>query len=48
MKKSVKSINPCQSVIQTSYDIVKAHGGQINVNSKENKGTEFIIQIPTN
>jgi len=25
--KSVESINPCKSVIQTSYDIVKAHGG---------------------
>ena len=55
MKKSVKSINPCQSVIQTSYDIVKAHGGTITVESNENsarpddpvgRGTEFIIQIP--
>ena len=25
--KSVPSINQCKSVIQTSYDIVKAHGG---------------------
>jgi hypothetical protein len=25
--KSVQSINPCKSVIQTIYDIVKAHGG---------------------
>ena len=25
--KSVKSIHPCKSVIQTIYDIVKAHGG---------------------
>jgi len=24
---SVKSIDPWQSVIQTNYDIVKAHGG---------------------
>ncbi len=24
--KSVKSINPFKSVIQTSYDIIKAHG----------------------
>lgn len=44
--KSVKSINPCISVIQTIYDIVKAHGGEIKVNTKENEGTEFIIQLP--
>lgn len=31
--KSVKSINLCKSVIQTSYDIVQAHGGEINVES---------------
>lgn len=44
--KSVKSINPFKSVIQTSYDIVKAHGGEIKVNTKEKEGTEFIIQLP--
>ena len=44
--KSVKSINPCQSVIQTIYDIVKAHGGEIKVETKEGEGTEFIIQLP--
>ncbi len=27
MNKSMKSINWCESVILTSYDIVKAHGG---------------------
>jgi signal transduction histidine kinase len=46
MKKSVKSENPRQSVIQTFYDIVKAHGGEIKVESKEGEGTEFIIEIP--
>jgi signal transduction histidine kinase len=45
--KSVKSINQCQSAIQTSYDIIKAHGGEIKVESTEGKGTEFIIQLPT-
>jgi len=45
--KSVKSINLCKSVIQTIYDIVKAHGGEIKVNTKEAEGTEFIIQLPT-
>ncbi len=29
--KSVQSINPCTSVIQTTYDIVKAHGGELNL-----------------
>ncbi len=44
--KSVQSINPFKSVIQTIYDIVKAHGGEIKVQTKENEGTEFIIQLP--
>ena len=44
--KSVKSINPCISVIQTGYDIVKAHGGELKVQTKEGMGTEFIIQLP--
>jgi len=48
MVKSVKSINPCKSVIQTIYDIVKAHGGEIKVESKEGEGTTFIIQLPNN
>jgi signal transduction histidine kinase len=29
-----------------SYDIVKTHGGEIKVETKENEGTEFIIQLP--
>ena len=44
--KSVQSVNPFQSVIQTSYDIVKAHGGEIKVESKEGQGTAFIISLP--
>jgi len=44
--KSVKSINPCISVIQTGYDILKAHGGELKVETKEGMGTEFIIQLP--
>jgi len=43
---SVQSINQCKSVIQTIYDIVKAHSGEIKVNTKEDEGTEFIIQLP--
>ena len=44
--KSVKSLNQFKSVIQTVYDIVKAHGGEIKVDTKENEGTTFIIQLP--
>ncbi|TVP44969.1 MAG: hypothetical protein EA341_15820 [Mongoliibacter sp.] len=32
--------------LSLSYDIIKAHGGEISVESSEGKGTEFIIQIP--
>jgi signal transduction histidine kinase/ketosteroid isomerase-like protein len=32
--------------LSLSYDIVKAHGGTISVESTENEGSEFIIQIP--
>jgi signal transduction histidine kinase len=34
-------------VIQTIYDIVKAHGGAIKVETKDEEGSEFIIQLPT-
>jgi two-component system NtrC family sensor kinase len=32
--------------LSLSYDIIKAHGGEIKVVTKEGEGTEFIIQIP--
>ena len=32
--------------LSLSYDIVKAHGGELKVNTKEGEGTEFIIQLP--
>jgi signal transduction histidine kinase len=32
--------------LSLSYDIVKAHGGEIKVNTKENEGTEFTIALP--
>ena len=32
--------------LSLSYDIVKAHGGEIKVETNENKGTEFVIQLP--
>ena len=33
--------------LSLSYDIIKAHGGEIRVNSKEGEGTEFQILLPT-
>ena len=44
--KSVQSLNPCPSVIQTIYDIVKAHGGELKVETKEGEGSEFTIILP--
>lgn len=32
--------------LSLAYDIVKAHGGEIKVETTEGKGTEFIIQLP--
>ena len=42
----MKSINPWPPVIQRIYDIVKAHGGELKVETKEGEGSEFIIQLP--
>ena len=33
--------------LSLSYDIVKAHDGEIKVESVEGEGTEFIIHLPT-
>jgi len=58
MKKSVKSGNRCEipacrlaGVIQTNYDIIKAHVGVpiaigIKVETEDGKGTTFIISLP--
>ena len=32
--------------LSLSYDIVKAHGGELIVETKEGEGSEFIIQLP--
>ena len=32
--------------LSLSYDIVKAHGGEIKVESKESEGSEFVILLP--
>ncbi len=32
--------------LSLSYDIVKSHNGEINVNTKEGEGSEFVISLP--
>ena len=34
--------------LSLSYDIIKAHGGEIKVETKEGEGSEFIISITQN
>jgi len=34
--------------LSLAYDIVKGHGGDIKVETKEDEGSEFIIQLRTN
>jgi signal transduction histidine kinase len=33
--------------LSLSYDIIKAHGGEIRVTTKENEGSEFVIDLPS-
>jgi signal transduction histidine kinase len=32
--------------LSLAYDIVKAHGGEIKVNTREGEFTEFVVQLP--
>jgi len=32
--------------LSLAYDIVKAHGGEINVETREGEGSDFVIQLP--
>jgi signal transduction histidine kinase len=32
--------------LSLAYDIIKAHGGEIKVETKEGEGAEFIVQLP--
>jgi signal transduction histidine kinase len=32
--------------LSLSYDIIKAHGGTLKVESKEDEWAEFVIQLP--
>ena len=33
-------------MVQTIYDIIKAHGGKVKMETEEGKGSEFIIVLP--
>jgi signal transduction histidine kinase len=33
--------------LSLSYDIIKAHGGEIRLEGKEGEGAEFIVKLPT-
>ncbi len=33
--------------LSLAYDIIKAHGGEIKVETKEGEGSEFIIRLPS-
>ena len=46
-KKSCKSVNP-KNHDSDNYDIIKAHGGEIKVETREGEGSEFIIMLPAN
>ncbi len=32
--------------LSLSYDIIKAHGGELKVETKEGEGSKFIIELP--
>ena len=32
--------------LSLAYDVIKAHGGEIKVETKEDKGSEFVILLP--
>jgi signal transduction histidine kinase len=34
--------------LSLAYDIIKVHGGEIKVETKEGEGSEFVIQLPNN
>ena len=34
--------------LSLSYDIVKAHGGELKVDTKEGNGSEFVLILPVN
>ena len=41
----MKFLNPFKSVIQTIFDIIKAHGGDLKVETREGEATTYIITL---
>ena len=35
------------TALSLSYDIARAHGGELNMETKEGEGSEFILKLPT-
>ncbi len=46
LKNQVNHVNLINHSSDNCYDIIKAHGGEIKVETKEGEGAEFIIQLP--
>ena len=46
LKRSVEASNHFESVLQTSFDNINAHGGEINIASAIGKGTKFLVILP--
>ena len=49
LKSKEKDINEIKGTglgLSLSYDIIKAHGGEITVESTEGVSTKFIIKLP--
>ncbi len=45
-KNHINHINPINHGSDNSYDIIKAHGGEIKVESEEGEGSDIIILLP--
>jgi len=39
--------NPINHGSDNNYDIIKAHGGELKVETKEGEFSEFVIQLPS-
>jgi K+-sensing histidine kinase KdpD len=45
-KNQINHIDPINHGSDNSYDIIKAHGGEIKVESEEGEGSDIIILLP--
>ena len=46
LNEFIANVHEIGTGLSLAYDIIKAHGGEIKVESKEGEGTEFIVQLP--